>query len=111
MGFWDDKKPKPESFADKEDIKRLEKELNEVKKTLAPFQQREGSGKKVMKVLARGFGDIAESMNEPDSKRRPRIARMMSGKPPIARSMPVCPVAGKNAGIKRHSISYAPKER
>jgi len=110
MGFWDDKKPPKENFADKEDIKKLRQDLERVAKSVEPFQQKQSTNKRVIKALGRGFGDIVESLSHPEDKRRPKICQMPGKKAPIGRIDDVHNlIAGKNAGMKRHRISYAPK--
>jgi len=109
MGFWSNKKPKPENFASEEDIKRIRKDLERIEKSIEPFQQKQSTNKRVIKALGKGFGDIAESLSHPESKRRMRISQMPGRKTPIATYNTTNPISGKNAGIKRHRISNAPK--
>lgn len=105
MAFWDDKKPPKETFVTKDDINELEMKLEKaINKPVAP----ENSGKKLIKGMAKGIGQIAESLNEPDSEKRPRISRISQRKAPIARTRVENPIAGRNAGMKRHHISNAP---
>jgi len=108
MGYWDDKKPKPESFATKDDIKELEKKLD---KLVRSEQQPEGkftAAKKMVGGIAHGLGDVARSLNTPSTGRRMKIGQMPERKAPIARTKVKNPIAGVNAGMKRHRISDAP---
>ena len=107
MGFWDDKKPKPEKFASGEDIKKLQRDIEKLLKD-KDQPDTKGATSRLVKNLAHGFGDIAESLAHPESKRRMRIAQMPV-RPPITTYNRTNPISGKNAGIKRRRISYAPK--
>jgi len=109
MGFWNDKKPKPENFASEEDIKRIRKDLERVEKSIEPFQQKQSTNKRVIKALSRGFGDIAESLSHPEDKRRPRISQMPGKRNPMRTTRVSNPIAGRNAGMRRHRISSAPE--
>jgi hypothetical protein len=106
MGFWDDKKPKPENFATKDDIKRLGQDIEQLGKHNRV--KTEGATGKVVKSVGKGFSDVAKSLGSAQNKRRMRIAQMPGSKPPIARTKVENPIAGRNAGMKRHHISNAP---
>src|SRR3990167_1901 len=101
MGFWDDKRPKPEKFASEEDIKKLQRDMEKLLKDKDQPDTKEATSK-LVKNLAHGFGDIAESLAHPESKRRIRISQMPGKNPPIARTRVENPIAGRGAGIKRH---------
>ena len=108
MGFWDGKKPKTEDFATKEDIKKLQ---NDIGKLLQDKDEPDtkGATKKLIGGIARGLGDIGKSLASPENKRRMRIAQNVEGKNNPMRTTKVRnPIAGKNAGIRKHKISYAP---
>lgn len=107
MGFWDDKKDKPENFATKDDIKELNKKLEKLMKKEQP-ENAMGTAKKVIGGISRGINNVAKSLNTPNSGRRMKIGQMPDRKPPIARTRPQNPVAGRNAGMKKHRISDAP---
>jgi len=106
MGFWDDKKPPKEDFATKDDTAKMR---HDIEKLLKDKDQPDtkGATSKLIGSLAHGFGNIAKSLSSPQNKQRMRIAQMPI-KPPIARTKISNPVAGKNAGIKKHHISNAP---
>jgi len=109
MGFWDDKKPPKEDFSTKDDIKRLEKDIEEIKKQTKPVQTQGATGR-LVKAVGRGMGDLASSLNSPENKKRMRIAQMVDGKHNPMRTTKVSnPIAGREAGMKRHRISNAPK--
>jgi hypothetical protein len=105
--FWDPKKPKEEKFATKDDIEKLQRDMERLLKD-KDEPDTKGASSKLVKSLAKGFGDITKSLNEPDSKKRPKIARMQGCKPPIANTRVKNPIAGENAGMKKKKISYAP---
>ena len=108
MGFWDGKRPPQENFADKEDIAKLRKELDLIRKQQEGKQQ---SGLlRAVKFGAEGFNDIAESLAHSQHKRRLRIAQMPGRKAPISRLNIHNPIAGANAGMHHHRISNAPRE-
>lgn len=109
MGFWDDKKPKQESFATKDDVKELDKKLEKLMKQ-EQSQTAMGAAKKMVGGVAKGLSDVAKSLNTPNTGRRMRIGQMMERKPPIARTKVKNPIAGENAGMKRHKISNAPND-
>jgi len=108
MGFWDDKKPPKEDFASKKDIKKLEQQLEKLTKQQ---EIKAGTAGKLVKGMAKGFGDIGRSLANPESKQRPRISQMPGGKAPIASYNTTNPISGRSAGIKRHHISNAPKRK
>mgnify|MGYP001561467620 CR=1 FL=1 len=108
MGFWDDKKPPKEDFATKEDIKKLERDIQKLLKD-KDQPDTAGAGSKLVKGMAKGFGNIARSLSTSENKKRMRIAQMPGGKAPIATYNTCNPISGKSAGIKRHHISNAPK--
>ncbi len=108
MGYWDDKKPKTEDFASKEDIKAIREELKKLEKNTEP-EKKESGGMKLVKGMGKGLGDIAKSLNSPESGRRMKIAQMTKGKNNPLRSTRVTSrVAGRNAGIKKHRIDDVP---
>lgn len=109
MSFWTNKKPKPENLASQEDIRKIREELAKAKKK-EESQSRDSKGR-FAGALKDGFGDIAESLSKPQSKRRMRIAQMAGRHAPIARMNISNPIAGRKAGIYyRHHISNAPRE-
>ncbi len=105
--FWDGKRPKEEDFATKEDLAKMQKDIEKLLKD-KDEPDTMGATKKLVKGMSRGIGDIARSLNSPDSDRRPKIARISARKPPIARTRVENPIAGRGAGIKKHRISNAP---
>ena len=107
MGFWDDKKPPKEDFANKEDIKKLQKDLDKLLKD-KDEPDTKGATQKLVGSIQHGFGDIAKSLSSNENKRRMRIAQMPGKKAPIARTKVENPIAGRGAGIKKHHISNAP---
>jgi len=106
MAFWDDKKPKPENFATKEDIEKLQREMRGVREDIPTTKSNDG--KKFIKMLGKGLNDIGESLNTSENKKRMRIAQMPGKRPPIARTKISNPIAGRGAGIKKNRISNAP---
>jgi len=65
-----------------------------------------GSGRRLAKSVARGFGDIAKSLNSPENKRRMKIAQMVEGRNnPMRRIRVSNPIAGRKAGMHRRNIS------
>ena len=66
---------------DRKSNKALQQELAKLRAEIAPPKQ--GAGMKLVSALRTGFGNIAQSLNDPSSKRRPRIARIMETKPDI----------------------------
>jgi len=110
MGFWSDKKPKPENFATTEDIKKLRRDIEKLAKD-KDQPDTKGATSKLVKGLAHGFGNIAESLSHPESKKRMRIAQMVQGsKNPMRITKVENPIAGKGAGMKRHHISNVPRD-
>src|SRR4030042_2082367 len=105
--FWDGKRPEQESFATKDDIKDLEKKIDNMAKKDEPVQT-QGAARKLVGGLAHGLGDIGRSLASPENKKRMRIAQMPGRKPPIARTKVENPIAGRGAGIKKRRISNAP---
>ncbi len=109
MGFWDDKKPPKENFATKNDIKKLEEDVQKLLKD-KDQPDTKGATSKLIKGMGRGLGDIAKSLGHPEDKRRMKIAQMVEGKHNPMRTTRVSnPIAGRGAGMKRHHISDAPK--
>jgi len=107
MGFWDDKRPKKESFASEEDIKRLRKDVEKLLKD-KDQPDTKGATSKLVKNIAHGFGDVAKSLSTAQNSRRMKIAQMPGSKPPIVRTKVENPIAGRGAGMKRRRISDAP---
>jgi len=107
MGFWDDKKPKKESFVTKEDLAKMQRDME---KLLKDKDQPDtgGATSKLVKGMRKGFGDVAKSLATPQSSRRMRIAQMPGSKPPIVRTKVSNPIAGRNAGMRHRHISDAP---
>lgn len=106
MGFWTDKKPKPESFSTREDIKRLERDIERLAKQKEI--ETEGATHKLVRHVGKGLGDIGKSLATSENKKRMKIAQMPGSKPPIVRTKVKNPIAGRNAGMKRRHISDAP---
>ena len=106
MSFWDDKKPKEENFANKEDIKKLGRDIEKLSETQEPTTI--GARMKLATSITKGLGDVAKSLASPKHNKRMRIAQMPGSKPPIVTTKVSNPVAGKNAGIHRGKISDAP---
>ena len=109
MGFWDDKRPLKEDFATKEDIKKLQKDIDKLLKD-KDQPDAKGATSRLVGSLGRGFSDIAKSLSTSENARRMRIAQMPGKKAPIARTKIENPIAGRRAGIKRHRISNAPED-
>lgn len=109
MGFWDDKKPPKEDFASKDDIKKLQRDVEKLLKD-KDEPDTKGATSKLVKNVSRGFGDVAKSLSTAQNSRRMRIAQMPGKKAPIARTRIHNPIAGNGAGIKKHRISYAPED-
>jgi hypothetical protein len=107
MGYWTDKKPKPENFATKDDVKELDRKLEKLLKQEQP-QTTMGAARKVVGGISKGINDVARSLNTSNSGKRMRIGNMPDRKPPIARTKVHNPIAGESAGMKRHRISNAP---
>jgi len=107
MGFWDDKKPPKEDFASKEDIKKLQKDIEKLAKD-KDQPDTKGATSKLVKGFGKGLGDIGRSLASSENKKRMRIAQMPDRKPPIARTRVSNPIAGREAGMKRRRISDAP---
>lgn len=107
MGYWDDKKPPKENFATRDDIAKLETKLNKlINKEEKPS---ESGGKKLVKSVAHGLGDIGKSLASPENKRRIRISQMVEGHDnPLRTTKVENPIAGRGAGMKKHKISNAP---
>ena len=105
MGFWDDKKPPKEDFATKEDIKKLEKDIQKLLKD-KDQPDTKGATTKLVKGMVKGFNAFNENVKDPS--KRIRIARTPENRSeiPIANTTVESPLA-PGAGIKRHHISYA----
>ena len=70
------------------------------------------SGQKFVGAVSRGLGDVAKSLSTNENKRRMRIAQMPGRKAPIAAEVNHSnPISGRSAGMRRHNISNAPKEK
>ena len=110
--YWDDKRPKEEDFATKDDLDKLDRKIDKLIEQEEKMHRGSGSNldtaKKVVGGVARGLGDIAKSLSTPNTSRRMKIGQMPERKAPIARTRPQNPIAGRNAGIKKHRISDAP---
>jgi hypothetical protein len=110
--FWDKKRPEEEHFASKEDVDKIDAKLDKLlKEEQQKQQQNTGSlatAKRMIGGVSKGFGDIAKSLGTSSSEKRMKIGQMPDRKPPIARTRPQNPIAGQNAGIKKHRISDAP---
>lgn len=109
MSFWDDKKPPKEDFATKDDIEKMKRDFERLLKD-KDEPDTKGATYKMAKSIGKGISDIAKSLSDPASDKRPRIARMQKKKAPIARPNTTSPLAGRNPGIKRGKISYAPDD-
>lgn len=107
MGFWDNKKPKPESFATKDDVKKMQRDVEKLLKD-KDEPDTKGATRRLVGNLSKGFGDVAKSLSTSENSRRMRIAQMPGKRAPIARSRIENPIAGRGAGIKKHRISNAP---
>jgi hypothetical protein len=108
MSYWDGKRPPKENFATKDDIKKLEKDIAKLGKREGE-PSTAGAAGKLVKGMAKGFGDVAKSLATPSTGRRMRIAQMVDGKNnPLRRTKVENPIAGRGAGIKRRRISNAP---
>lgn len=109
MGFWDDKKPKKENFANEEDIKKLRKDIEKLAKD-KDQPDTKGATSKLAKGMGRGLSDVAKSLSTAQNSRRMKIAQMPGSKPPIVRTKVENPIAGRGAGMKRRKISDAPED-
>ncbi len=108
MGFWEDKRPKKEVFATRDDIRKLQRDIERLAKDKDQPNTGGATGK-LVKGMARGFGDVAKSLATPSTGRRMRIAQMVEGKHnPMRTTRVENPIAGRGAGIKRRRISNAP---
>ena len=109
MRFWDDKKPPKENFASKDDITKMQRDIEKLLKDKDQPDTR-GATSKLVGSLAKGFGNVAKSLSTAQNKRRMRISQMVEGKHNPMRTTRVSnPIAGKNAGLRKRKISYAPE--
>jgi hypothetical protein len=107
--FWDKKRPEEESFASKEDVDKLDAKIDKLLKEEEEKNKPSISpARKMVGGISKGLGDIAKSLNTPNTGKRMRIGQMPDRKSPIARTHPHNPIAGIAAGMKRHHISDAP---
>jgi hypothetical protein len=77
---------KLEKAASKDDIRRLQRNFASQKSEQAPAGGNREAALRAVKMMGKGFGNIAKSLNSPSTEQRPRISQMPERRPDIARS-------------------------